>query len=132
MKKKSNKLITVFLIILIIFIVVALVRVFYYSTFSIEDYDQQVKRCSERDMGYTQRIDNKLDALNAIDEVFSFSTDDANYFYTVSYDKQNDCWLVIGDSAIIYNFIYCGRVTGGRRGAIIKSDGTVIAGWVEY
>ena len=130
MKKKKS--IIILSIIIFIALALTLTRIFYYSNFSIEDYDHLVKWCSEYEMGYTHRIENKLDALNAIDEVFSLSTDDTYYFYTVSYDKQKDCWLIIGYSYIIYDIIYCGNVTGGRRGAIIKSDGTIIAEWVEY
>ena len=129
MKKKS---IIILSIVIFIALALTLMRVFYYSDFSIEDYDHQVKCCSEYEIGYTHRIENKLDALNAIDEVFSLSTDDTYYFYTVSYDKQSDCWLIIGYSGIIYDMIYCGYVTGGQRGAIIKSDGTIIAEWVDY
>ena len=88
MKKKN--IIIILSIIISIALALTLMRIFYYSDFSIEDYDHQVKWCSEYEMGYTHRIENKLDALNAIDEVFSLSTDDTYYIHTVSYDKQND------------------------------------------
>lgn len=111
-----------------------LISKFLYSSFYLKDYEDKVTRFEEvvENTIYVTEIKHKTDAIAAAEEVWYNSSNTDKYVYSVSYDKKNDCWLIVGRSIDYYNPIYwIGGLTGGVNYAIIQSDGRVLAIWYD-
>lgn len=136
-KKSIKKQIIIFLIaITIICLFTSLwYYLFYYSSFSVEDYTFDIKWCSryENMLEYTNPIDSKKSAIAAAEMAWKESNesyyDVGKCVYFVSYDETNDCWLVEGHSLDRFCPVINahGGVIGGVKRAIILSDGKVLA-----
>ena len=128
--KKAKKYRVLLVTGILVAITTILLFVFCPTGFCIDEYAMQVERYNERNEGiYVSPINSKPEALIEAIKLFENRYTLDEFAYSVSYDHTNDCWLVQGKVWLHYRS--CGGAAGGIDNVIIRSDGTVLAIWVE-
>lgn len=130
--KKKAVIIGIVLLVLVVCVVMIALLPGKVESFSVSDYTEQIENPNfHTDKQYAAVTDArgaKKIGQEALTERFG-DNDDGYWFtwprITVSYDEENDVWLIVKGNASLF------PVEGGSLYVLIRSDGTEIAIWGE-
>ena len=131
---KSIKRILICLIFLCI-LISAYIFIVVPRSFSIKDYEEEISFYSTLGDLYAEPIRSKPEAYFTARKLIreryvSHGIDigpEYNKVYSISFDKDNDCWYI----KRCYLDTYLGCAVGGTVNVLIRSDGTVLAVWID-
>lgn len=107
------------------------------TEFSAADYEDEILEFTDSSIEIkTEPINSRAAAARAADSLWSeyYRKPKGYYQKQVSYDEENDCWMVQGLIWKAYFMKHNPNVgfSGGSAFAVISSNGEVLAVWREY